>query len=110
MPLTTDQAYQFFLIDYLSNHQGDTRPPTALLMTPRTEFRSRVQSLGIDQPVYATVDKTGAVVAMSADEAGNRKLPSSVESALQDVRFLPALKNGSPVDGHVKVTLADLAR
>lgn len=108
MRLTADQAYQFFLIDYLAKHPGVNAPPAAMLMTPRAEFRQQIGSAKANQPIYATIDKNGAVVATSSDEAGEKKLPASVELALQRVRFLPALQNGKPVDGRVKITLAQL--
>jgi hypothetical protein len=109
MPLTKDQAFQFFLIDYLSKHPGATTPPTPMVMIPRAEFRGQIDKTHSSQPIFATVDKSGTVIAMSTDEAGAQKLPASVQSALQNVRFMPALKNGTPVDGRVKVTLAELA-
>jgi len=108
MALTRDQAFQFFLIDYLSAHKGATLPPTPMLMTPRTEFRRQVAKAEANQTIYANVDKTGGVLAISTDAAGTQRLPASVESALQHVRFMPALNNGAPVEGRVKVTLAQL--
>jgi hypothetical protein len=109
LALTSDQAFQFFLIDHLSTHRGATLPPTPMLMTPRTEFRQQVAKIETNQTIYANVDKMGNVLSMSADAAGTQRLPSSVESALQKVRFLPALNNGAPVEGRIKVTLAQLA-
>jgi hypothetical protein len=109
MALTRDQAFQFFLIDYLSTHKGATLPPTPMLMTPRAEFRRQVDKAAAHQTIYAKVDKTGNAVTLSTDDAGTQRLPSSLESALQNVRFLPALNNGAPVEGRVKVTLAQLA-
>jgi hypothetical protein len=109
LALTSDQAFQFFLIDYLSAHKGATLPPTPMLMTPRGEFRREVGKTEINPTIYAKVDKSGNVSAMSTDAAGKQPVPASVESALQKVRFLPALNSGTPVDGRVKVTLAQLA-
>ena len=109
LALTSAQAFQFFLIDYLSAHKGATLPPTPMLMTPRAEFRRQVEKAETNQTIYANVDKTGQVLAMSADAAGTQRLSSSLESALQNVRFMPALNNGDPVEGRVKVTLAQLA-
>jgi hypothetical protein len=109
MALTRDQAFQFFLIDYLSAHKGATLPPTPVLMTPRAEFRRQAAKTEINQTIYANVDKMGGVLAMSTDAAGTQRVPASVESALQNVRFMPALNNGAPVEGRVKVTLAQLA-
>ena len=110
LTLTNDQAFQFFLIDYLSTHQGATLPPTPMLMTPRAEFRRQVEKTETNQTIYANVDKTGNVLSTSTDAAGTQRLSSSVESALQKVRFLPALNNGTPVEGRIKVTLAQLAK
>jgi hypothetical protein len=108
MALTSDQAFQFFLIDYLSTHKGATRPPTPMLMTPRTEFRRDLATIETNQTIYANVDKMGNTLAISTDAGGKQPVPASVESALRNVRFLPALNNGAPVDGRVKVTLAQL--
>jgi hypothetical protein len=110
LPLTSDQAYQFFLIDHLSHHRNATMPPTPLLMTPRSEFRRQVEQAGTNQTIYANVDKSGNVLAVSADAAGTQRLSPTVESALKNVRFLPALDNGTPVDGRTKVTLAQLTK
>ena len=109
MPLTADQAFQFFLIDYLSAHKAATLPPAPVLMTPRTEFRHQVEQADANQAIYATVDKMGNTLSLSTDAEGTRKLPAALQTALQDVRFMPALKHGSPVDGRIKVTLAQLA-
>lgn len=109
LALTSDQAFQFFLIDHLSAHKGATLPPTPMLMTPRMEFRRQVEKTELNQTIYANVDKMGNVLGMSTDVAGKQRLPSLVESALQNVRFLPALNNGAPVEGRVMVTLAQLA-
>jgi hypothetical protein len=110
MPLTRDQAFQFFLIDHLSAHKGATLPPTPLLMTPRAEFRRLVDKTATSQTIYAKIDKSGNVLAISADAAGSQRLSASAESALQNVRFLPALEKGTPVDGHLKIRIADLVR
>lgn len=109
MALTSDQAFKFFLIDYLSTHEGATVAPTPVLMKPRAEFRRQVETREMDQAIYAKVDKMGNVLAMSTDAAGTQPLSSSLESALYNVRFMPALNNGTPVEGRVKVTLAQLA-
>jgi hypothetical protein len=81
-----------------------------MLMTPRAEFRRQVEKTETNQTIYANVDKTGNVLSTSTDAAGTQRLSSSVESALQKVRFLPALNNGTPVEGRIKVTLAQLAK
>jgi hypothetical protein len=78
-------------------------------MTPRTDFRRQVEKTETSQPIYANVDKAGTVLSISTDAAGTQKVSSAVESALQSVRFMPALNKGAPVDGSIKLTLAQLA-
>jgi hypothetical protein len=109
LALTSDQAFQFFLLDYLSTHKGATLPPTAILMTPRSAFRQQVEKSDPNQKIFAKVDKMGAVVAMGIDPAATLPLPAPLQSVLQSVRFMPALEKGAPVDGRVEVTLAQLA-
>ena len=109
MALTSDQAYQFFLIDYLTAHKGATLPPAPMLMKPRAEIRRQLEKAETSQTIYANVDKSGNVLAVSADAEGTQRLPVSVESVLQNVRFMPALTSGAPVQGRIKMTLAQLA-
>jgi hypothetical protein len=109
VPLTKDEAYQFFLIEYLTKHKGETRSPAPVLMTSRSEFRRELGQAELDEVIYAKVDKSGSTLSLSPDKAGSKKLPAPIEVALQDVRFMPALENGKPVDGQLKLKLADLA-
>ena len=108
LALTSEQAFQFFFIDYLSTHKGATLPPAPMLMIPRTEFHPQVQNTDANQSIYANVDKLGNVLAMTTDSAGNRPMPAALESSLRNVRFLPALEKGTPVDGRLKFPLAQL--
>ena len=108
LPLTSEQAYQFFFIDYLTTHKGATLPPAPMLMIPRAEFYQQVPNSDINQTIYANVDKLGNVLAMSTDSSGKRAVPPALESSLRNVRFLPALEKGAPVDGRLKFTLAQL--
>ena len=108
VPLTRDEAYQFFLIEYLTKHKGETRSPAPVLMTSRSEFRRELGQAEMDEVIYAKVDKSGSTLSISPDKAGSKKLPAPLEVALQDVRFMPALENGTPVDGQLKLKVADL--
>jgi hypothetical protein len=110
LALTGDQAYQFFLIEYLTSHKGATVPPTPILMTPRAEFRRQLEKTETSQTFHASVDKTGKVIALSSDTAGKEPVSASVKTALRNVRFMPALKQGVPVDGHLRMSVADLIR
>ncbi len=108
LALTEDQAYQFVVANYLIAQKGQTRPPAPVLMTSRTDLRRRADQAPLNADIFARVDKTGALVALSADEAGTVKVGDTMAAALQKVRFAPALDKGVPVDGRVRFTLASL--
>lgn len=108
VPLTRDDAYQFFLIEYLSKNKGETRSPAPILMVSRSEFRRELGPVEMDEVIYAKVDKSGSILSLSQDKDGSKKLPARLETALKDVRFMPALEGGTPVDGLVRLKVADL--
>ena len=79
-----------------------------MLMKPRAEIRRQLEKAETSRTIYANVDKSGNVLSVSADAEGTQRLPVSVESVLQNVRFMPALTSGAPVEGRIKMTLAQL--
>jgi len=107
--LTADEAYQVFLSHYLAENAKATRAPAAMLMKPRTVFRRQIARDEVNRPIHANVDKSGALVRISVDEVGADRAPPAIETAMRSVRFVPALRNGTPVDGQVTFTLAELA-
>jgi hypothetical protein len=65
MALTSDQAYQFFMLTHIASHTGATLPPIPMLMLPRAEFRRQLETVEASQPIFVKVDKTGSVLALS---------------------------------------------
>jgi hypothetical protein len=106
--LTKQEAYQYYLLEYLGTHKGETRAPAPMLLTPRSELRRPGDPAQLKQAVYAAVDKQGTLVALSTDEAGQQKVGTEVEALLKSFRFMPALEKGVPVDGRLKLTPAEL--
>ncbi len=108
LALTEDQAYQFFVANYLIAQKGQTRAPVPMLMTSRADLRRRAEAAPLQADIYAKVDKNGALLALSSDEAGSVPVAAPVAAALQKVRYAPALDKGVPVAGQVKFSLASL--
>ncbi len=109
MALTPETAYEYCFLNYLVANKGKTLPPATLLMASRMQVRREISQAPTGQVVYATVDKKGSLVSLTNDEAGHDQVPTEVAVALHNVRFIPALDNGSPVDGRLKLNLATLA-
>lgn len=106
--LTKDEAFQYYLLDYLGTHKGETRAPAPMLLTPRSELHRPADAAQLKQVVYAAIDKQGSLVALSTDEAGSQKVGGDVEALVKRFRFMPALEKGVPVDGRLKLTPAEL--
>ncbi len=108
--LTSAQAYQYVVTDYLATHKGETRPPAAVLMAPRSVLLSFDHEEELSRPVYVVVDAGGHVQTVSSDPSGQGEVPSSVRSALQHFQFIPALQKGVPVSGRARLVVADFTR
>lgn len=110
MPMSEEQAYQYYIVDYLSRNRGKSSPPSPMLFAPLGEILPKLDRSGLDQEVFARVDKTGSLVSLSYDDAGQRNVSPQVLSLMRFVRFYPGLDNGQPVDGRVVFKPADLLR
>jgi len=108
LDITRHEAVLFLTMNYLAQHQGETRPPAPILMVPRTEFIERVGSAPLDQVIYARVGKDGKIIRLSTDVAGAAQLPSDLDPAVEQIAFVPALEKGKPVEGVARLKLADL--
>ena len=107
LEMSSDEAYEYLVVEYLSSHKGATLPPAAVLMAPRTELLALANRPEFTTPVYVTVDSDGRIQTLSADSAGKKQVPTDVQSALEKFRFIPALDKGVPVAGRAKLVVAD---
>lgn len=104
--LTADEAFQFSVAEYVSQHRNaDTpavRATTALPAAART-------SLSADQhgrTYFVKVDKSGLPKGAFLDEACTQPVAAdNLASALATLRFYPALKAGKPVESVAPVQL-----
>lgn len=103
-----EHVYQYFLRDYLIRNRAQTRAAKPLLLASAEALRLQVNKAGLEQVVFVVVDKLGNTVSLSADGVEARDLPEQVMSVLQHVRFLPALEDGQPVDGRLRLRVGDL--
>lgn len=108
--LTSAQAYQYVLADYLATHKGETSPPAAVLMAPRSVLLSFDHEEELSRPVYVLVNAEGHVQTVSSDPSGQGEVSSIVRSALQYFQFIPALQQGVPVSGRARLVVADFTR
>ena len=108
--VTKDEAHQFIVLQYVTAGRGQTRGPSTVLMAPRPQLRAAARQADLPEAIFVKVDKTGAVLSLSTDRFGIAKVPPACEALLENIRFLPALENGTPVEGTTRLAMADLLR
>jgi len=97
--MTRDEVAQLITDQYVSAHRGQSAPPFPIRGMVPAVVREKLGSAELVQTVEVKVGKDGRLVDSSA-----------AEDYLQDCRFCPALDNGHPVDGSLRIKLADLVR
>lgn len=108
--VTKDEAHQFFVLQYVRVSQGQTRGPAPIAMVPRPQLKAAARQTDLPEAVFVKVDKDGGVLSLSTDRFGIAKIPPACEVFLENIRFLPALDQGTPIEGTAKLVMADFLR
>jgi hypothetical protein len=110
VPLTDDEALQFRIIEYVGANKGRTLPATPATTTLAREVRMSLTADQLGGTCYVRVARDGRVAAAFHDAAGRQPLHDpALESALQTLRFKPALEAGKPVESIASFSFAQLA-
>ena len=110
MNVTKDEAHQFIVRRYVLGSRGQTRGPAPVVMVPRPQLETAARQANLPEAIFVKVDKDGAVLSLSTDRFGIAKVPPAGEVFLENIRFLPALDNGTPTEGTVKFAITDILR
>jgi hypothetical protein len=109
VPLTRDEAFQYVLIDYTSQHKGASLPATPAMGKLPADLRTRLGSGQLTQFFFVKVSKDGLPVETFIDESCSHKVEDPyLQSVIRDIRFNPALDKGQPVEGIARLRFADL--
>jgi hypothetical protein len=107
--LSRDEARQYIVLDHVATHKDATLPPAPVSGSLPASVRQRVAPEQLNRACYARVAKDGQLLGIFADEAASLPLADEELNRLfADALFRPALANGKPMDGVVRVRLADL--
>jgi hypothetical protein len=104
--LTTDEAFQYAVIQHITNHRNQTREPAKAQFFWPADLSTRLLPDKLTRTVYVKVDKTGKALGIFEDEAG--RTPASdpeIAGLAPELRFFPALDKGKPVEGIAAVKL-----
>lgn len=107
--LTSDEARQYLLLDHLAANKDATLPPQAVAGSVPVSVREQLSLDQLNRICYAKVSKEGLLLGVYADEGAS--LPMGDEmlaNAFAGALFKPAIAKGKPMDGIVRVRLAEL--
>lgn len=107
--LSSEEAFQFSVIEYIARHRDATLRPMPVKSLVPPDLPVRLAADQINRAVFVKVGKDGLPAAVFEDEGCRKKVgDSELEAALLELRFNPALEKGKPVEGVAHVALADV--
>lgn len=106
MELSTDEAFQYAVIQHITANRHRTKAPAkATFFWPR-DLSSRVLPDKLTRQVYVKVDRTGRAVGIFEDEACRQPVADAEIAALTpELRFFPALQDGKSIEGLAAIKL-----
>ena len=98
--LTTDEAFEYSVIDYIGSNRNQTKAPTKSLAFWPGDLTSRVIPDKLSRTLYAKVRKDGRAAGLFEDEKCTRPVDDAEIAALApELRFLPGLEKGKAAEG-----------
>ena len=108
--LTTDEAFQYALVEHLANPRTETQPPMPARDFWPADLVTRLVPDNRNRLVYVQVNPEGRITGVFHDPDGRLPIKDAdIAAVLPELRFLPALDRGKPVPGVCRVSLGDLA-
>ncbi|MDQ5979594.1 MAG: hypothetical protein QG602_2569 [Verrucomicrobiota bacterium] len=108
--LSAEEARQYLLIEHLAANKDATLPPQPVAGSLPTTVRQALNAEQLGRPCYAKISKEGLLLGVFADEGASLPLgDEGLVVAFEGAIFKPALAQGKPMNGVVRVRLADLA-
>ncbi len=105
--LTADEAFQYSVVDYLTQNRDKNAAATPAKAFWPANLRSRLAATGAKEVVYVKVGKDGKPTGAFEDENCSHALSEGeIKAALADLRFFPAMNKGKAAEGVVPVRLA----
>ncbi|AOS43854.1 hypothetical protein Verru16b_00912 [Lacunisphaera limnophila] len=108
--LSRDEAREYLVIEHLAAHKKDTVPAAAVPGSLPPGLRSRLEPDQLNRVCYVRVSREGKLLGVFVDEAASLPQPdAAVNAALAGAFFIPAVAAGKPMEGVVRVRVAELA-
>jgi hypothetical protein len=106
--LTTDEAYQYLILEYLVGHKGETLAPRPMWVGMPAKVKEQIRNLEANPQVDLILDKKGRVIDLTVPSES--ELGPDIIEALRAFRFYPTLENGKAVEGSYALRPKELVR
>jgi len=107
--LTTDEAFQYSVIQYVGAHRGETSGPAKAKAFWPADLHSHLLPDQLSRLLFVKVGKDGRAIGMFEDESCTKPVADAELAAVTPaLRFFPALENGKPAQGVATVKLGML--
>ena len=107
--LTREEARLYLVIEHIGANKGATLDPVPVTGCLTASMLKGIAPELLNQACYVQISKEGQVRGVFADVGASRPIADAAITRLMDkAMFKPALAAGQPVDGVVRVRLADL--
>ena len=103
LPLSRAELHEYVALERVSMHRGKTIPAEPIWTLTPPALLASSDPHDFDFPVVVEVDEMGRVTGWDSKSV----LPPTVQAALKDLVFKPALNAGEPVAGQAEVSLRD---
>lgn len=109
LALTSDEAFEYGLADYVSSHKGMNVPATPAITNLPADLRAHIAGAAYRQTYYVKVSKDGMPEGVYVDPYCRKRSDNSyLENVVRNMRFNPELDKGRPVPGTALLNLSRL--
>ncbi|MBI5425514.1 MAG: hypothetical protein HZA32_15655 [Opitutae bacterium] len=108
VPLTADEAFQYSIVEYVSQHRDATLPPVIARDFVPPGLRARLAT-ATPRPLYVKVGRSGRATGVFQDEACTQQIETAaIAAVVGDLRFHPGLAKGKVSEGVATIDPATL--
>ncbi len=107
--MTPEQAFEYVRKTYIESHKGDTMKAVPVMGELPTDAAERIASGKYAETIYVRVSKDGLADGAFSDSVCSKRIDDPyLETLVRDLRFKPALAQGTPVEGIAALNLSKL--
>jgi hypothetical protein len=110
MDMSRPEVFAYLNGMYLAAHKGATLAPVSMGAAANSRVHSGISTEDLNRRVVIEVGSDGRVAGCVPGDPSSGQFSDAARTYLMGLHFYPALSNGSPVDGKVETTLAELVR